>query len=204
MIGVTVGGCRVDILPIVQGLTSEADIVRENFGNHEAYGIPLGVEGVEALKRRDAIKDDYTVSELDLVYASKLSVFGEVQMPCPAYCELVDLCTRDGCGLVPLDMNDEAFTSVYIENIKSLEFIKEHRLAKKGMKRKFDMTSPETFAKAWDMYVNSVKGYLRVSESRERYIAKQIVDVARYRKSVLVVMETERIDGVLKNIGAIR
>lgn len=200
MNSLTVGDCRVDFLPIVQGLTSEADTVRKHYGSYEAYGIPLGVEALEALRRRADIIDDYEVGELDLVYANRLSLFGEVQMPCPAYCELVDLCDREKKGLIPLDMNDDAFTSVFIENVKSVEFVNEHRIAKKGMKRKFDTSSPEAFAKSWDSYINNVKGYRRVAECREKYIAGQIANATGYRKSLLVVVEAERMDGILRHL----
>lgn len=200
MKSVSVGGCHIDFLPIIQGLVSEADAVRGSYGGYEAYGVPLGVEAVEAVRRRNELIDDYEVGEIDLVYAKRLSVFGDVEMPCPAYCELVDLCDKDGAGLIPLDMNDNEFTSTYIENIKPTEFTGEHRIAKKCMKRKFDVSSPEAFVKSWDSFINSVKGYRKVSECREKHIAHQIMEATKYRKSLLIVVETERMDGILKHL----
>lgn len=200
MIPLNIEGCKIDILPIVQGLVSEADKVRHNYGKYEAYGLPLSIESIMALSKREDLTDDYEVSELDLVYAHHLSVFGNVEFPCPAFCELVDLCNRDLKGIVPLDMNEDLFTDVYIENIKATEFVKEHRMAKKGMKKRFDMNSPETFVKSWDKYLNSVKGFEKVTKARERYIAEQIVDLPKYRHSVLIIMENERIDGIMRCI----
>jgi hypothetical protein len=200
MISLNIDGCKIDILPIVQGLTSEAEAVKDNYGNYEAYGIPLSIESIIALSKRDELSDDYEVSELDLVYADRLSVFGEVQFPCPAFCELVDLCKKDGKNVIPLDMDEDSFTDVYINTIKTTEFVKEHKVAKKGMKKKFNMSSPESFVKSWDAYINSVKGYRKVSEIREKYIAEQILDMPKYRHSILVVAETERIDGILRHI----
>lgn len=84
MISLNIDNCKIDILPIIQGLTSEAEAVKQNYGNYEAYGIPLSIESIIALSKRDELSDDYEVSELDLVYADRLSVFGEVQFPCPA------------------------------------------------------------------------------------------------------------------------
>ncbi|MFA6804958.1 MAG: hypothetical protein WCQ23_00675 [Candidatus Methanomethylophilaceae archaeon] len=198
MIRLTIGECRVDILPVVQGLTPEADKVKEAYGKYEAYGLPLSVEGILALSKRDTLDmDDYEVNELDLVYAHHLSEFGNVEFPCPAFCELVDLCKNDGLNVVALDMNEDKFTDVYLENIKATEFVKEHRVAKKGMKKKFDMSSPETFAEEWDAYVNKVKGYRKLSAARERYIAEQIADLAKYRKTVLIVAEVERVKNIV-------
>ena len=79
MIRLTIGECRVDILPVVQGLTPEADKVKEAYGKYEAYGLPLSVEGILALSKRDTLDmDDYEVNELDLVYAHHLSEFGKI------------------------------------------------------------------------------------------------------------------------------
>ena len=202
MIRIQIEDCAVDILPIVQGLVSESDKISENYGKYEAYGLSLSVEGIEALKKRSELEDDYEVSELDLVYAQRMTSFGEVQMPCPAFCELVDRCTNDKKGIIALDMNDEDFTTAYIENIKATEFVKEHRMAKKGMKHRFDMSSAESFAMDWDMYVNKVKGYRKVSEIRERYIAEQIKDAAKYRNNLLVVLEIERVNNIVNLVKA--
>ena len=37
MISLDVGDCRVDIIPVVNGLVSEADTVRREFSEHDAY-----------------------------------------------------------------------------------------------------------------------------------------------------------------------
>ena len=196
MISLKVGECEVDILPFVNGLLSESDKVREAFGNHESYGIAMGIEGIQALENRTDIEDEFSVSELDLVYADKMGAFGTVEMPSPAACALVDLCKEKGVGLIPLDMDDAEFTELYCSTVKTLDFVKEHHHAKKGMKKSFDASTPEELALQWDSFVNEIGSYREVSEKRERYIADQIVDVAKYRKSLLVLLEVERCDGV--------
>lgn len=196
---ILIGKCQIDLLPIVKGLVSEASAVRESYGKHEAYAIALGIEEIEAIRRRNDLEEG-DLSELDLVYAHKLSVFGQVEMPTPAYCELVDLCAKEGKGTIPLDMNDDDFTTMFLDCVKATEYVKEHRLAKKGMKHKFDMSSPEAFVLQWDKFVHSVKGYARISRSREKYIAGQLIDIARYRHSVLAVVELEREEGILREL----
>ena len=57
MITLQVGDCKVDILPIVNGLISEADRVREEFSDHEAYGVALSIEGIQCLKNRRNIEE---------------------------------------------------------------------------------------------------------------------------------------------------
>lgn len=195
--------CTVRLLPVVKGLVSEADKVREAYGEHEAYAVALGIEEITAVKHRDKIEEIQELSELDMVYVHHLSNFGEIQSPTPAYCEIIDLCTADSINVIPLDMNNEDFTEMYIKTVKATEFVKEHRLAKKGMKQRFDMTSADNFAISWDNYVNKVKGYAEVSRKREIFIAEQIVDIAKYRESLLAVVEVERINNIVRHIDLI-
>lgn len=201
MISLDVGECKVDILPIVNGLVSEADRVRQEFSDHEAYGAALSIEGIQCLKNRFNIEDTFDVSELDMVYAKHMERFGEVEIPSPAMYTFIDLVTEQDKLCIPLDMNDADFTEVYCDTVGVTEFIKEHNVAKKGMKRIFDGSTPERLAKQWDRFVNdSLKSYGKLSAIREQHIADEIRDVAKYRKSLLVIMEVERVDGVVSRL----
>ncbi len=198
MISLKVGKCDVDILPIVNGLVSEADKVREEFSVHEAYAVALSIEGIQCLKNRFNIEDSFDVSELDMVYAKHMERFGEVEIPSPAMYTFIDLVTERGNLCIPLDMNDSDFTDLYCEKVGTLEFIKEHGVAKKGMKRIFDGSTPEKLAKQWDNFVNeNVKSYGEISRIREQYIAKEIKDISNFRDNLLAVIEVERVDGVV-------
>lgn len=198
MISLQVGECRVDILPVVNGIESEAKKVEEAYGKYEAYGMAMGIEGIQAIKARVELEDEFEVSELDIAYANRmLELTGEeVRMPSPAMCALVDLVSADGNNVIALDMNDAEFTEMYCETVPTLDFVKEHRLAKKGMKKRFSSTTPEQFALEWDEYINGVKSNRLLSEKREKYIAEEIMDVAKYRGSILVLIEVERAKGV--------
>lgn len=198
MMSIVIGGCKVDVMPIVNGVESEAEKVEKAYGGYEAYGVSLGIEGIQAIRSRATITDEFEVSELDLVYAKRMEeLTGEcVSMPSPAICKIVDLVSSDGGNVIALDMNDEDFTEMYCETVPALDFVKEHRLAKKGIKRRFKSTVPADFALEWDAYVNTVKGYRRVCENRERHIAEEILDTAKYKGSLLAIVEVERAKGV--------
>ena len=202
MISLQIGECKVDILPVVSGLVSEADKVDAAFGKYEAYGISLGIEGVEAVRRRTEIPDEnYEISDIDIVYAERMSYFGEMQVPSPAFCRIVDLCTERNAPLVPLDMKDEDFDTAYMDCVSAIQFTNQHRLAKKGMKANLDMSSPEAMAKSWDSFIaGHNKGLHKLDLLREVYIAGELTDTAKYRKSLLAVIECERVDGIVENL----
>lgn len=198
MISVRVGDCDVDILPVVNGLPSEQGKIREAYGSYEAYGASLGIEGIQAIRARLQLEGDMEVSELDIAYSKRMmEIVGEqIEMPSPAMCVLVDLVMADGGNVLALDMNDEEFTEMYCETVPAFDFVKEHKLAKKGLRRRFSSTTAEGFAREWDDYVNGVKSYHQVSLNRERHMADEIRDIARYKRSLLAVIEVERADGV--------
>ncbi len=200
-----VDGCHVDIITVVNGLVSEADSVLERFSEHEAYAASLGIEGVQTIKNRANIDGDFEVSELDLVYARHMQRFGTVEFPSPAMCAFIDRVAGMGKNVIPLDMNDDDFTTLYCNTIGAFEFTNEHRIAKKGLKTDFRFESPEGFALEWDAFVNGKsKGQAKICAERERYMADQIRDIARFRKSLLAVIEVERADGVIRNLGGVR
>ena len=203
MISLRKRDCIISILPVVNGLVSEAERVVNNMDNHESYAIALGVDGVLALQKRSELEDDYEVSELDLVYAEHLSRFGNVEMPSPAMCAFVDYLKERNITPVSLDYNDEDYTDLYCKTVGTLDFVREHRLAKKGMKKDFSFDTPEELAKAWDEHVNKVKGYKAMSELREKHIAEEIAHLAEFKKDVLVCIEVERASGVADKLRSI-
>ena len=199
MISLTIGKCAVNILPVVNGLVSEAEKVKNEYGKYEAYAASLGIEALQALKQRESIGvDDIEVSELDIAYAKKMSVFGEIQVPSPAFCELVDRCAADGTQVIALDMNDTEFDDAYLECVSAVEFTTVHRLAKKGYAAKMDESSPEALALDWDRWVSKKKGFGRLDRMREKHISEELMDIAKYRTSILAVIEVERVNGILE------
>lgn len=197
MITLKRGQRTVFILPVINGLTSEGDRVRASMGDHESYAIALGVDGIMGLRNRGSLEDGFEVSELDLVYAEHMSRFGNVEMPSPAMCAFVDWCTENDKQIVALDYNDEDFTELYCETVKATDFVREHRLAKKGLKKKFECSTPEELALAWDEHVNTVKGYRKMSTLRECRMASEISKLIEFKEDALVCIEIERVAGVV-------
>ena len=192
-----IGDCRITFLPVIRGLVSESDRVSAAIAeNHECVAVSLGLEEIEAIKKTDTGEWEYDPSDIDAVYAHNLKAFGEVRVPVPAFKTAIDLCP----GIMPLDMSDEKFTKVYCDCIGIGDMLKEKKVAKKGMKGKFDMTSPESFVMDWDRLMNTIKGQHAVSLLREEFIADSLIDLAKYRKDVLAVVDFERLEGILFEI----
>ena len=194
-----IGNCELDIVPIIKGLISEEQKVIDALSakDYEAAGVTWGIEEIEAVKRRDEIEGDNETNDLDVVYLYKLKTFGDVDMPDPAFTYLIDEFSRTGKSVIPLDMSDDEFAEAYCNEVSTFDFLKEGKIVKKAMKREFDTSSPESFIKEWDLLINEVKGYRKMNVLKEEFIAKQIRDVARYRKNALILVDYERFDGIM-------
>ena len=193
-----IGGCSVTILPVIKGLVSEYDRVKQAItSDYDCIAVSLGLEEIEVIRASEGQEWDYDPSNLDSVYAHHLKNFGEVSVPVPAFKAVIDACKDMGVQPMPLDMCDEDFTKMYCDLVSTFDLLKENRVLKKSMKTKFDLSSPEAFVRQWDDLINTIKGQYAVSLRREEYIAGQLVDLSNYKKNVLAIIEYERVDGIM-------
>ena len=152
------------------------------------------------MKKRDEITGENETNDIDIIYLYKLKEFGEVDMPDPAFTYVVDEFSKKGVSVIPLDMADQEFAEAYCNEVSTLDFLRENKIVKKMMKKEFTTSSPEEFMMEWDSLINEVKGYRKMNKVKERFVAVQIMDLAKYRKSALVLVEYERYEGILSII----
>ena len=202
MISIRIGDCDIDIIPIIKGLVSEREKVIEALSKkeYETAGVSWGIEEIEAVRKRDEITGDNETNDIDIIYLYKLKEFGDVDMPDPAFTYVVDEFSKKGISVIPLDMADQEFAEAYCNEVSTLDFLRENKIVKKMMKKEFTASSPEEFMTEWDSLINEVKGYRKMNKVKERFVAEQIMDIAKYRKNALVLVEYERCDGILSII----
>lgn len=202
MIHTELNGCRISILPVIKGLRSEYDRVKSQIDDsYDCVAVTLSIEDIELFSNMPE-DIEYDPSDFDAVYAHFLKQFGDVDVPVPAFKAVVDACMENGTKPIPLEMCDEEFTAAYCDCVKVWDMLKERRLLKKAMKNGFDMSTPESFLKEWDAMANSMKGQYALTLRREEHIAKEIIALTAYKKSILAVIEFERVDGILQELGA--
>lgn len=194
-----IGDCDIDIIPIIKGLVSEKQKVIDALSSkdYETAGVSWGIEEIEAVRRRAEITGDNETNDLDIVYLYKLKSFGDVDIPDPSFTYIVDEFSKKNVAIIPLDMSDDEFAEAYCEEVSTLDFLKENKIIRKAMKKEFTTSSPEEFIVEWDALINEVKGYRKMNLVKERFIASQIQDIAKYRKNALVLVDYERFDGIM-------
>ena len=199
MISLRIGNCDIDIIPIIKGLVSEKKKAEDALSakDYETAAVSWGIEEIEAVRKRAEITGDNETNDLDIVYMHELMTFGEVDMPDPAFTYVVDEFSKKGISVIPLDMSDDEFAEAYCREVSTLDFLKEGKIVRKALKNEFNKESPERFVMEWDSLINQIKGYRKMNAAKERFIADQIADLAKYRRNVLVLIDYERCDGVL-------
>ena len=202
MISLRIGDCDIDIIPIVKGLISEEEKVTDALSKkeYEIAAVSWGIEEIEAVRRRNEITGDNETNDLDIVYMYKLKQFGDVNMPDPAFTRAVDYFSEKGVAVIPLDMSDDEFAEAYCREVSTFDFLRENKIISKAMKREFTAETPEEFALEWDSIINEIKGYRKMNAVKEEFIAKQILDIAKYRRCVLALIDYERFEGVVSII----
>ena len=199
MISLRIGDCDLDVIPIIKGLISERDKVIDALSkkDYETAGVSWGIEEIEAVRKRNEITGENETNDLDIVYLYKLKKYGDVDMPDPAFTYVVDEFSKKDVAVIPLDMSDDEFARRYCEEVSTFDFLREGKIVRKAMKKEFDPSSPEKFIMEWDALINEVKGYRKMNAAKEEFIAEQILDIAKYRKNVLLLIDYERVDGII-------
>lgn len=191
------GHCSVHILPVIRGLVSETKKVQDAFEtvHPDAVAISLSKEELEGLRN---MPDGYEpeLSRYEEMYAKGLGRFGEVAAPPPCYVAAIELADHEGVPLVPVDIDEEAYTELYCAAVPGTTLFR-HSTRTWLLKRKnFRANSPEEFVKAWDRAVNRLEGFETIEARRAEVIAKGILQASSRAKSLLAVVEIERADEV--------
>ena len=194
-----IGECDIDIIPIIKGLISEKDKVIDAMSkkDYETAGVSWGIEEIEAVRRRSEITGDNETNDLDIIYLHNLKRFGDVDMPDPSFTYAVDEFSKKGVSVIPLDMSDDEFAEAYCREVSTFDFLRENKIVAKAIKKEFTAETPEEFALEWDSLINEIKGYRKMNAVKEEFIAHQIVDIAKYRRCILALVDYERFDGIM-------
>ncbi len=200
---INVKGCNVTLLGTVKGLSSERDLIRSTVKMVDPDKICLHIsreemEGLVAVV--DGEVENTYLSSYERVYAKKLSVFGEVQVPPPSIVEALIISREIGVDCIAIDLDEECYSSRYTELIGPLTMINQSLRLKRVNRRKFKADTVEEFVKEWDGVVNRARGFRKLEELREKHMASEIASNCKEDDRLLCVLELERVEGVKREL----
>jgi len=194
---------KIHIIDVVKGLNSEVDKVLDRIKSFDFDVGCIAISEGELEGLKIMVKGNKELSiepnAPERIYAENLSEFGEVSLPPPSYVAFVKYCMEQDIKIIAVDMDEEHYTMAYCEHVSGTQWIMQSVREKRLKGKKFDCDDPRDFAIEWDKTINKLKGYQDLEEHRENVIAKNLVRVSK-KGNGLVLMEVERVEGVLKNM----
>lgn len=187
---------------IVKGLVSEKSTVERilNERNPSSIAISLSPEEICGMMKYIENPEKVFLSEYEIIYGTKLSRYGEVAVPPPAYVAVFLYAKEKGTELYPLDMPDEIYAETYKRCVSGKDFLMHNLRRKRIAKKKFDCTSAEEFVMLWDREIRKVRGFDILERERERYMANALLNLIKRNIYPLVVVELERLEGLIENL----
>ncbi len=197
---IELNGSRIFVLPVIKGLVSEGEKVRNAISEirPQAVGISISKEELDGLRSYQG--EEIELSDQEEAYKAGLLEFGEVQLPPPCYMEAVKATDEMGIPLIPIDMNEELFSERYCELIGGLELMKESFLSHRVARKKFIMDSAEEFVLDYDRKVNGGRGVSSLNAERESHMTSSTIDLASQYAKLLLLVEIERSRGYLEKM----
>lgn len=179
----------------IKGLVRDGDNLATALLERRPDTIFITLSDEHILGMKDFLEHPYEVqlSDYEIIYGVRLSLYGEVMTPSPVYIEAVKYATANGVPIVPLDMNEELYGGLYTDSMKSFDLVRHSVRKKRLLKKNFKDTTPEEFVTNWENSINRINGLRIIDEKRLEYIESRISSSLADcgGKSVLMVIDFE-------------
>jgi len=192
----------------IKGLVSEREKLQKLFDNFKAEVIFVGISPEQLEGLRKYLEEPFEIEpeDYEVIYALKLERFGEVGLPVPTYLEAFAISKRENIELVPIDIPEKEFSDLFVKTIDIFHILHYNFRKRKLWRKDFKADNPEDFVLMWDREINKIKPYYKIELEREEYMGKRIMELLNEREErrILVIIELERLYGVLRNLNLLQ
>ena len=202
---IKIGDRHIYLLGTIQGLLSEKEKVRRAYLMYKADAIAVGVSDDMLKGLKDAVEkrvDKVFMSNVNEIFAQKLSAFGEVQVPPPSLVEAFQISKDYAIPIIPMDMDEDAYQDSFTKAISGFDYYRHIFRIGRLTKKKFKCKTAEEFVLAWDRYLARIKGFRMLEWNREAFMAEKLRELSKEYTKILAVVEYEREVGIAKKITA--
>lgn len=189
-------GHKVVVLAVINGLTSEVDIIKDALEKYrpDAIGVPMTSAQVENLRKWNP-EEEAEYSDFDLLYIREMSRFGKVVLPSPSHLFPIAAADASKTQLVPLDMDDEAYAELYMQHVKPTSLFFDSILRRRRMKKSLEGDAEDVVMQL-DRIGKHPQGMAIIEERREVHMAENILQNASIHRVFLALVDYERAAGI--------
>ncbi len=197
---VRVRQATIRMVGVVHGLEREGSRVRQAFHGFEpdccAVGIPR--EDVETLRqcRGTEATADFDMTAEREAFFQQLATYGAVTVPPAGLVAAATLADEEDVPLEAIDLDDEAYASLFTEEVSLLGLIYNRWRNRRAIKKPFDAASAEGFAIQWDGSFDATRSFRTIKRAQEQHMADRLWSLAGGHSRILAVIPIERFDGV--------
>ncbi|MEM0155468.1 MAG: hypothetical protein QW597_02545 [Thermoplasmataceae archaeon] len=186
----------------IKGLIRDGDALEKYLFEFKPEVILVSLSEEHIIGLKDFLENPYEVqlSDYEIIYGVRLSVYGEVMTPPPIYIETVKYATSNNVTLIPLDMNEDTYSGLYTSSMRSMDLVRHSIRKRRLLKRDLKDRTPEEFVRNWERAINKVSGLRIIDEHRLAFIDEKIGSaLAQFAgKSIFIVVDYEFVDRVQK------
>ena len=189
------------LLAPVRGLVSEVPRVLSELDAFSPARVGLGLSGGELQSLRDYFVESEAEPVVPLTGNETSEVrglvrFGEVQVPNPAFVEVLRWAASRGVMAAALDPDDDHAAALFAQHIGYLELVRRTVRERRVARSPPTPSSPDEFALQWDREVASGKGSRNFAQARDIYLVRQLPALTADRRPLAVVVDRERFESV--------
>ncbi len=202
---VQVRHASIRMLGVVHGLEREGRRVRQAFLGFEpdccAVGIPTeDIETLRQCRTSDEAADFDMTSERE-VFFQHLAAYGTVTVPPADLVAAATLADEEDVPLEAIDLDDEAYTSLFTDEVSLLGLIYNRWRNRRVVKKPFDAASAEVFVMQWDSSFDGTRSFRAIKRAQEKHMADRLWSLAGEFNRILAILPVERFDGVAARLG---
>lgn len=139
--------------------------------------------------------------------AGALSRFGEVRMPSPAFVAAVRWARSAGADLLPLDVSDDSYTDMFLENVGYIDLVRRTRAERALVKGDGpEAADAEELAIRWAGRLHRGRGSARLWERRIEAAVSRLDELAPPGRlsPAAAIADVERWEGISRGLAALR
>lgn len=202
-----VGGCALLLLGTIAGFAPDGERVRAAFVEARPDRVALGVppEDLPILRlladhpeRRGDLPD---LDEAEAHFQGLLQRFGATRVPSPDLEAAMGSARAAGVEPQAIDLDDPSHSSAYTQAMKVRHLWRSSARRKKALQADFAQ-APDAYAlaAAWEEAL-MVGPLRRLEAAREAHMASRLREVAAGGRSLLAIVPSPRLAGVVKALG---